>query len=363
MRKKILIIHSLPSHHSWVQDVNEGLHSIFNKQDFIKINYHYMNLNPIFKDEHLANQAGQEAKQLIKAIRPDVIITCDDTVQSYVAVHYANNPSLSIVFCGVNSLPESYDFHRSNNVTGILERPSITGIRDVILLLARKKNLVPPIRVVHICSRSPIAKGDDLYLKNAKDWDGIEFLPTIFVNTFQEWRKAFLNSEGNFILISNYRGIAVSDFDTQMCSASEMMSWMAKHAKVPVIGLDSSVVEDGGPLAIASSPYEQGRVAANMACDIIFKNQKPSEIPIAKTQEFIVCMNPQLVEKMNMWLPEVYTAFSKATKKIIVPTEEKQKPLTSAQSLTESRSFSTSLMGSYDYKIFNKHEFKNLHIY
>ena len=321
-RKTILVLQSYNTDYSWTNDVNTGIKKIFDKEELFKVQYHYMDTKRQPSLEY-KTRSGNMARRIIDQLQPDVIIAVDDNAQEYVTRHYINDPKISLVFSAVNGQPADYGFDKGKNVTGILERIPLTGLKDGILLLSQKKKLLDKergiIRIAHISDASKTVNKDDEHFKSFKNWgDKISLEESRLVRTFPEWKKAIIDAETSldFIIISNYRTLERSDTSTEQVPPEEVMAWTTQNAKVPFIGVNGFVVTDGGGLAIATSPYEQGEEAAKIAVRILNDKKIPSDIPVMKTRQFIVYMRPEVMKKQNMDLPLAYAAFSRATNKL-----------------------------------------------
>jgi ABC-type uncharacterized transport system substrate-binding protein len=314
-RKKILVVHSYDTSYSWVRDMNEGLKGILDKQNLVKVQYHYMDTKR-HPDLPYKQRAGYNTRRLINLIKPDVIIGSDDDAQHFVNTYFLNRKDIHIVFCGVNASPETYNYHTATNVTGILERIPLEGLRDALLLMAQKKNKKETVKAIHISDTSSTVQFDDQYIHSFNNWGRVNILPSKLVDSFDHWKKAILNASNtaDFIIVSNYRKVKREEGLSTLVSPEEVMQWTMDHAKVPVIGANGFVVMDGGALAIATSPYEQGEQAALLALSHI--ENKPRPETFLKTKQFIVYMNPALMKKKNIELTDIYQAFSRATKKI-----------------------------------------------
>ncbi len=312
--KKILVVHSYYVDYTWVNEINAGLEKVFKNSSSVKVAYFYMDTKRRYK-EHLKEQAGLAARQTINQLQPDVVIICDDDAQSYVTTYYKNHPTISFVFAGVNANIEEYDFDKMNNVTGILERLPMDGIKDAILGMAEHSKIQSPIRIGHVGTTALTIKLDDAYLHQYKNWDRIVMKPSRLVDTFPEWKKAILdaNNDWDFIMISNYRNVIYSQDNQTLVPPKEIMKWTVENAKIPIIGLNNFVVEDGAPFAVSTSAVEQGEEAAKMALRIIQEKIPANQIPIQSPKYFIVSMRPKLMEKFSMVLPEIYTAFARVS--------------------------------------------------
>lgn len=314
-RKKILIVHSYDKSYSWVSDMNEGIKSVLGNQNLIKVQYHYMDTKRhpelVYKQ-----RAGYNTRRLISLIRPDVIIASDDDAQNFVTSHFLNDDKIQIVFCGVNASPENYKFNDASNVTGILERIPLEGLRDAILLMKKDRINGEKVKIIHISDDSSTVQFDDEYINSFKDWGDVKVLPSKLVNSFSLWKKSVLNASNSadFIIISNYRKIKKQKGLPELVKPEDVIKWTVENSEIPVVGVNGFVVMDGGPIAIATSPYEQGEKAAELAVSQINGKDKPKEF--LKTKQFIVYMNPSLMKEKNIVLSDIYQAFSRATKKV-----------------------------------------------
>ena len=315
MRKKVLVVHSYYTDYSWVKELNAGLEKVFKDFDLIKVEYFYMDTKR-HHQEHFKEQTGFEARQVINRLKPDIVIVCDDDAQNHVTTHYKNHPTISFVFAGVNADIEEYGFDKANNITGILERLPLEGVKNAILEMVGPLKAQSPIRVGHVSSAVLTVKLDDTYIHQYKKWDKIVINPSRLVNTFPEWKKAILDAANDldFIIISNCRKLMRSHNDNTFVSPTEIMTWTAENSKVPIIGVNSFIVEDGGPFAVSTSAIEQGEVAAKLALKIIIDKIPVNQLPIQKAREFIISMRPELMKKFSMTLPEIYMASARISR-------------------------------------------------
>lgn len=316
--KEILIVHSYEPTYSWVRDVNIGLQNTFVKDKRFQVRYLYMDTKRHPEPEFVRN-AGLVARRIIGAIQPKVIVCIDDNAQKQVGQFYVNDPKISVVFAGVNADHTKYGYDKAKNITGILERLPLAGLRDTLYILARQRRIPETqyINVAHISDNSETVLSDDAYMHNFNDWGRINLEKSVLVGTFDEWKTAILeaNKKLDFVIISNYRSIKRNPQDKEFMPPTEVLKWTVENAKIPMVGVNAFFVEEGGGLAIATSPFEQGTMAANYAQRLVLENEHPSNIPIVKTEQFIVCIRDSVVKKMNINLPDIYEAFARVTKK------------------------------------------------
>lgn len=309
-RKNILVIQSYAQDYSWCKDVNDEIENTFQSQEHIVLRTLYMDTKRNPSDEYKM-RAGKMAENIIGYLKPDVIVTVDDDAQKLVGVNHLNE-KMAVVFAGVNNTPEAYGFDKANNVTGILERIPAKGVRDALLLLLKKSKT---LRVAHISDTSAPNKFDDQYLHAYEQWTPLELKETRFAKTFEDWKQFIIeaNKELDAVIVMNYRTLVRSESNKSLVPPKEVMKWTIENLKVPLIGTNAFVVEDGASLAISTSPYEQGRVASERALDIA-NGISPKTLPIQRTKEFIVAMRAKNLNEQV--LPQIYTDFSRATQKL-----------------------------------------------
>ncbi len=306
----ILVINSYNTDYSWTRDVNEGLKKILSSSSSYNIRWHYMDTKNNPSESH-KQRAGLLARRVVDEIKPNIIIAVDDDAQEYVAKYYIDQPGIEIVYSGVNAAPEDYGYDQASNVTGIQERLPINGVRDTLIEIQKSNPSVSEIKLMHLSDDSGTVQADDEFLHNyGVKWDPVKLMPSVLVHKYSEWKKAvsIAHEDANCLLISNYRKIY--DDNGKLVPATDVMKWTIENSKLPIIGVNGFTVEDGAKFAVATSPFEQGEVAAKMAMEIL-NGKKVSEIPVTQTKQFIIYMRG----KFEWILPAIYEAFARAANK------------------------------------------------
>lgn len=316
-RKTILVIHSYGDDYAWVRDVNIGINRSLGNQTAVSVRWHYMNTKN-HPDKAYKIKAGTIARKVIEFVKPDVLLAIDDDAQEYVAQHYKNTPNMYVVHAGINALPSRYGYdNTAKNVVGILERLPIKGLSDAILEFAAQKKMNAPVKVSHVSDNSLIVQFDDFNMRSSPDWHPLILGKSFLCNTFDDWKKTILEADKNmdFMLISNYRKIARSKTDATLVPYKEVMKWAFEHSPVPIIGINGFVCEDGSAISIATSPFEQGEVAAEMALNLANGRKKIQDIANEQSQQYIVVIDESRLKKSGIILPGNYKAFAKAINK------------------------------------------------
>lgn len=314
-KPRILILHSYDKDYSWVKDVNTGLKRVLDKRRDYSLRWHYLDTKLHPWPEYKTN-AGVTARRMIDEAPPDIIIAVDDDAQQYVTRYYLNHPTIKIVFAGVNNEPQAYGFDQANNVTGILERLPLDALKESLLIAAQRNALESPLRLQFIGDRSETVLGDERFFQSY-DWSPLQMLDSKLVNTYDEWQQAVLESAGktDFLINSNYRKVMRSASDSTLVPAGELIAWTESHSPVPVIGSNGFFTEDGGMLAIGTSPYEQGEVAAKLATEVLDHGTRPKQLPFLITRQFVVAMRESAIRNRHFYLPQVYEASARASNK------------------------------------------------
>ncbi len=311
-KPRVLVLQSYDLTYPWTREVSVGLHRVLDEHSHFAVRWFYMDTKR-HPWKEFKQKMGLSARQSIDRWNPDVIIAVDDDAQEFVTRHYVNHPGIRIVFAGVNGGVEPYGFAGASNVTGIFERKDLPALKEALLALRWQRQAAGPLRVVHIGDTSSSVEHDDHYMREF-DWRPLVNLPARKLGTFDDWKAAVLEVQGktDFILTTNYRKISRSAANNTLVPPEEVVAWTVANSHVPVVGTNGFFVEDGGELAIGTSPFEQGEVAARMAVKLL-GGQAAKDIPHASTRQFVVYMRSARLHQRGMELPPLYEAFARAT--------------------------------------------------
>ena len=321
-KPRVLVLHSYDLDYTWVRDVNVGLNRVLRGKPY-NVRWHYMDTkrNP---SNEFRERAGLLARRIIGDWKPDLIIAVDDDAQKYAAMYYALDENefkkaehkTQIVFVGLNGESKPYGYDHAVNTTGIYERKQWSAVKNLIEQAVRPK--VPadrPVRIAYVGDTSGSVKEDTKFLESF-DWAPFKLTRSKLVGTLDEWKAEVTraNAEADVLITTNYRRLQESAADPKrMADPAEVVKWTEDNtSKIPVIGTNGFYVEDGGMIALATSPFEQGDVGARMAVDILEKKRDPKSIPTQSTQEFIVYMRADRVRQNSFPVPRVYESFSRA---------------------------------------------------
>ena len=319
-RPRILILQSYDPEYGWTRDVDIGLHRVIDTHPDWLVRWHYMDLKR-HPTQAARDAAGHGARMIIDQWVPEIVIAIDDDAQAYATRHYIDRPDIKIVFAGVNGEASAYGYDKANNVTGILERKQLAAIRDTIqnsnlganVLSTPRKEGDDLLRLMHLADQSGSVEEDDRFIRNF-DWQPLLYTGSRLVKTYAEWQAVVLSapSRADVILLSNYRLIARSSNDPTLVPPQEIVLWTQANSRLPLIGANNFFVDDGGMLAIGTSGFEQGEVAANMAARLLDGHTKPRDIAQTESTQFVVAMRAKSLAAHKLKLPEKYEAAARA---------------------------------------------------
>ena len=313
-KPRLLVLHSYDTGYAWTRDVDVGIRRVLKEKNEYSVRWFYMDTKRHPWKEYKVN-AGKAVTKLVESWQPTVVIAVDDDAQEYAMKHFVNRPDVAIVFSGVSDSLEHYRYHDARNVTGILERKPFAALKETLLLIAGSTKRSGPVRIMFIGDTSESVRNDEKDFRKF-DWGPIEVLDSHLPKTFDEWKSAVDFAGKNnvdFIITANYRKIQRSKDELTLVPVREIIGWTEANSRVPVIGTNVFFIDDGGMLAIGTSPYEQGEVAATMASRILQKDAAANEIPKQSTRQFVVGMRESGVKKWNISLPSVYEAAARSS--------------------------------------------------
>ncbi len=304
---KILILHSYDSGYIWTHIIDKSLYSELKKRQGLRTRFFYMNSKFIY------NKATEISTQkVIEQYDPDLIIAFDDNAQKFLSRYYLNS-GIKIIFAGVNGGVEQYNYIGNKNITGIFERKPVQGILFILRQLNYHHEEHDRENLMFLVDSSASSKKDINFLKS-KDWKEFSFISKS-VTTFDEWKQQIFSLKPNnidYLLLSGYRKLVTGEQDgiTQYASYKEVVKWTNENVNIPILALNIFAAEDGLPLAIGSSAYEQVSTALEMADKIFNKNTYPGNIPYEYPKFYSVSINKTSMLKAKYAIPSFLESFA-----------------------------------------------------
>lgn len=294
-KPKVLYVDSYHAEFEWVKEITEGILKVFNIQVLRDGSWDDSNSRVDLKIIHMdtkrkrsekyKEKVGEEAKNIIKQWKPDVVIVSDDNACQYLVVPFFKNSQIPFVFCGVNWDASVYGFPWEN-VTGMVEITLVDEVVERLRPFARNDT------VGLIVGNTITGEKNEKNIKKHFDYNFVVKKP----NTFYEFCDSFnaLQETCGMLLLTEIESMAPY-------SKRRAQIFVNRNTHIPtgsVFGFSAPFVV----LTTATTGYEQGEWAAKTALRIL-RGEKPSDIPIAKNKQATLYLNMQLAKKLNVKLP------------------------------------------------------------
>jgi ABC-type uncharacterized transport system substrate-binding protein len=284
---KCLFISSYHQGYAWSDGVERGLRPVL--QGHCELKQFDMDAKRHKEPEEIAQKA-LEAKALIEAWRPDVVITADDDAAQYLIMPFYKDHAMPFIFCGINWTVKEYGFPY-RNVTGMIEVAPIEPLFDQ----AKALLLTAHSRAFYLGANTSTERKNLERFQAVATRRGV-YLDSSLVDTTEAWLAAFHHAQQyDFIAFGSNSGI--NDWQDTTVLASIRKSgrrltltnheWMMPFAM----------------LGLTKVPEEQGEWAAKIALQIL-QGVAPSSIPIVPNRKWDIWMNPLLVETAGLALPK-----------------------------------------------------------
>jgi hypothetical protein len=232
-------------------------------------------------------QAGQSVRGIVESWKPDVVICADDNASQYLIVPFYRDSTVPFVFCGVNWDASAYGFPRAN-VTGILE------VCQIPSLLAEMQRHARGPRVALLGARN---ESNAKEAENYRSQFGVAFDKVVFVDTFAEWKRAYLELQdaADMLILAPPSFLAAGPATAG--DQAEARQFVLENTRIP-----SGSVEDWiAPYSLicyAKLGSEQGEWAARTARRIL-GGVSPSDIPVARNKDARIYLNMPLARRLD----------------------------------------------------------------
>jgi len=227
----------------------------------------------------LIQQKVTIAKNVAAQWQPDLLYTNDDNAQKYFAKDYVNT-SLPIVFSAVNRSPSFYHFVSSSNVTGVMEYEHF--IPALNLLKTINKGVK---RIAVVIDSDPMWVGVVKRMKEKlKETPDIEVTEWYLADTFSDYKDMMMSLQTKVDAVALLGVFNIKDEDNKDIDFREILQWTAENSQLPDFSFWESRVDLGTLVAVATSAYQQGYIAGEMARKILVDRVPPRDIPFKTTE-------------------------------------------------------------------------------
>lgn len=315
-KPRVMILQSYDPEYAWTRDVDAGIRRISAGWTNYSVNWHYMNTKRLSDPESL-RYAGIVARRAIERFDPHVLIAVDDLAQRLAARYFVNHPRMEIVFSGVNGSVEPYGYDDAENVTGVFERKPLQAVKDLVMTLEQGAlDANGPRSGIHYLMDPSESMARDRHRVETFDWSPLRFEGTTVAEDYPSWQafvRALPESDGEYLLIANYRQLRRSETNPETVPPEEVMGWTEANSPIPIIGVNVFNVEEGAAVAVGASPFEQGEVAATLADQLLREDVRGGQVAIESPRHYVVAINEAALARRGLELPQIYETFARTT--------------------------------------------------
>lgn len=284
---RCLWISSYEPGYEWQDGIGKGIHQVLEGK--CKVKAYHMGTKNNQTEKHVAEKVAQ-ARRVIKAYQPDVVIASDDNVSKYLVVPYYKNSHLPFVFCGINWSARSYGYP-FKNTTGIIEVAPVTPLMKAV------KEILPNNqgRLLFLAADTNTAHINAKFYKRHFAFNRYQ-MDVKYVKNAEEWKQAFLQAqEYDLILLLNNSGI-------KNWKKAEMVEFVQNHNTSLTISFNRWMAPYS-MLVFTKIAEEQGEWAAKMALEIIHGDDVDT-IPIISNQTWNEYINLKLFQAAGIIPPQ-----------------------------------------------------------
>ncbi|MFB9885860.1 ABC transporter substrate-binding protein [Balneatrix alpica] len=259
---RILYVDSYHPGYAWSDGILAGLRQQLAGAD-VELVVHYMDTKRNRSQPEMIS-AGQIAQEAAQAIKPDLIIACDDNAAQYfIRPYYADGP-IPVLFCGLNWDASQYGF----------PTPYVTGMVEVELLDSLLRLLQEEAKGSRIGFLSVDSSTDRKKLHWMVEQMGIQFTQVALVNEYQELKQAYqqMQQQVDVLFFSNQEGIRGWD-------GQDFKHWVATTTKVPV-GTVNEWLKEYCLLSLVKVPEEQGQWVGQTSLRVLAGHPISSIAPV-----------------------------------------------------------------------------------
>lgn len=283
---KCLFISSYHRGYKWSDGVERGIRTTIGKQCELK---QFDMDTKRHKDESYIERKALEAKALIEAWQPDVVITADDNAAKYIIKPFYKDHAIPFVFCGINWTVKEYGFPYQN-VTGMIEIAPIDPLFDKAETYVKAPQSAFYIGADTLTERKNLKR-----FQQAAERRGLK-LDYRLVGTTEAWLAAYEAAQkADFVILGSNSGINDWDRERILNRLKRIVSRMSltNHEWMMPYTM----------LGLTKVPEEHGEWAAQTAL-LIMRGVPPSSVPIVPNRKWDIWVNPTLLAAANIQLPK-----------------------------------------------------------
>lgn len=261
--KNVLFISSYTENFETVPYQINGIQSVLQPHN-INLDIEYMDTKRFDTDENKENFYQLLQYKLKKLPTYDVIIVGDDNALEFIMIYKEELfNEIPIVFLGINDSNKAIKASKDDNITGVIEGFSLVETIEVAQKFNNKAT-----KILAIVDDTLTGKGDkEQFYQVENDFKTLSFKDINSSDyTFDELKDVLKKIENDTILL--YLSM-FQDKTGATISINEVVKILSKNTNVPVYLVTIGGVGEGLLGGKMVSYDEQGRVAANMALQVL----------------------------------------------------------------------------------------------
>ncbi len=260
--KRILFISSYsPSFNTFFNQV-DGMRSVFDETHVV-FDIEFMDTKRFYSEENMHNFLISLEYKLENSEKYDLIIIGDDNALDFVSTNEYLFPDQPIVFLGINDMEKAKSLGADSRYTGICETVSLEGTIELAHILMPEAK-----KVVALVDNTVTGQAVKKMFLEEDVFDNELSLDTIDLSemTFEAYQKELHKIKPTDIVLM----IAASrDITGKTITFEEGVDITIRNLKQPVFGLYDFVIDSGLVGGEVVSFYDQGRMAAEIAKNIL----------------------------------------------------------------------------------------------
>ncbi|MDK2920501.1 MAG: hypothetical protein PWR24_58 [Desulfonauticus sp.] len=308
--KRIVLVHSYDCDDACGGPQREGVLEAFNSSPLAgKVEFFdfYMDTKNKNVEHKSIIKVAKEAIEFIKKINPEIIICFDDNSFLYVGMNFLKDKNKSIVFTGLNGLPE--DYNKIFNFMISKEKPgyNVTGVYEK--LYTQKsinvfKHILPNLKTILVITDNTTtgkALSKQIFLET-KDLTDIE-IKNIVVENFEEYKKIILEINKRKQVDAIYPLALSLRQGKQIVGPNEILAWTIKNSRIPDIAVNYYFCQLGLLGGATVDFKEMGKQAGEKAIKIL-QGVAAGNIPIDDARAYALAFNIQRAKMLGLNIPK-----------------------------------------------------------
>ena len=292
-RKEILILHSYHAGYNWTDELNRGLRSVLEAQQFeMEIWVEYLDTRRVPSPAHLTQERERLSRKYAGRTL-DLIVASDDDAATLLAQPgeplFAQSP---VVFCGVSGMGLVESLPRSR-FTGLIE------VFQLDTLLNRVLSVLPlTSRIVVVTDNAPSNAAHRkmlIDLGKRRSAPPFEYLDGTRL-TFEEILTRLRRLPPDALVIAS---AFTHDRNGQYLPPMDSGRRIAAASPAPVVSQNTSQLGQGYLIGNANMGYEHGQVAARMALRVL-GGEPPEAIEIQNHGALVMLVDYAAMKRFGL---------------------------------------------------------------